>query len=130
MCIILEKELDVEASKPDERLGKKENEFKDDILYQPILKTGKGFYIVFALLSLVVLFAAVAYFGQFKYGLGVTGLTALSFGAFTLPTLYSLSESAMQAHSSQPYSVSPKRNGAVRSPAPLRLSLFWCSFLV
>ena len=66
----------MEASKPDERLGKKENEFKDDILYQPILKTGKGFYIVFALLSLVVLFAAVAYFGQFKYGLGVTGLNS------------------------------------------------------
>ena len=66
----------MEALKPDERLGKKENitEFKDEILYQPIMKTGKGFYIVFALLSLVVLFAAFAYFRQFKYGLGVTGL--------------------------------------------------------
>jgi molybdopterin-containing oxidoreductase family membrane subunit len=76
MCIILDKELNVEALKPDERLGKKEPEFKDDILYQPIMKTGKGFYIVFALLSLVVLFAAVAYFRQFKYGLGVTGLNS------------------------------------------------------
>jgi Ni/Fe-hydrogenase subunit HybB-like protein len=76
MCIISGKELNVEALKSDERLGKKENEFKDDILYQPIIKTGKGFYIVFALLSLVVLFAAVAYFRQFKYGLGVTGLNS------------------------------------------------------
>ena len=49
---------------------------RDEILYQPILHTGRGFYVVFALLSLVVLIAAYAYFTQFKYGLGVTGMNS------------------------------------------------------
>jgi molybdopterin-containing oxidoreductase family membrane subunit len=40
------------------------------------MKTGKGFYMTFAVLSFVVLFAAFAYFRQFKYGLGVTGLNS------------------------------------------------------
>src|SRR5665647_715354 len=47
-----------------------------DSLYQPILKTSKTFYLSFAILSLVVLFAAFAYFKQFKYGLGVTGFNS------------------------------------------------------
>lgn len=46
----------------------------DAILYRPMLKTGKMFYLSFALLSLVVLVAAFAYFRQFRDGLGVTGL--------------------------------------------------------
>ncbi|HLE18116.1 MAG TPA: NrfD/PsrC family molybdoenzyme membrane anchor subunit, partial [Syntrophales bacterium] len=68
----------MEAVKSDRGLGKEEKmtEVKDEILYQPIMKTGRGFYIVFALLSLVVLFAAFAYFRQIKYGLGVTGLNS------------------------------------------------------
>jgi Ni/Fe-hydrogenase subunit HybB-like protein len=68
----------VEALKPNEELGMEKNitRYRDDILYQPILKTSKTFYLSFAILSLVVLFAAFAYFRQFKYGLGVTGLNS------------------------------------------------------
>ena len=78
MCITLGKELSVEAVKSDRGLGKEEKmtEIKDEILYQPIMKTSRGFYIVFAILSFVVLFAAFAYFRQIKYGLGVTGLNS------------------------------------------------------
>lgn len=68
----------MEALKPDERLAWSEKAagMKDEILYQPIMKTSKGFYVVFALLSLVVLLAAFAYFRQFHEGLGVTGLNS------------------------------------------------------
>ena len=66
----------MEALGPDMGSGKENNitRSRDEVLYQPILHTGKKFYIVFALLSSVVLIAAVAYFTQFKYGLGVTGM--------------------------------------------------------
>ncbi|HLE17698.1 MAG TPA: NrfD/PsrC family molybdoenzyme membrane anchor subunit, partial [Syntrophales bacterium] len=68
----------MEAVKPGRGLGKEENmaEVKDEILYQPILKTGRGFYIVFALLFFIVLFAAYAYFVQIRDGLGVSGLNS------------------------------------------------------
>jgi len=68
----------VEALKPDRGPGKESmiTGSRDEILYQPILHTGRGFYVVFALLSLVVLIAAYAYFTQFKYGLGVTGMNS------------------------------------------------------
>lgn len=68
----------MEALKPDMGSGNENiiTGSRDEILYQPILHTGKGFYIVFALLSLVVLIAAYAYFTQFKYGLGVTGMNS------------------------------------------------------
>jgi Ni/Fe-hydrogenase subunit HybB-like protein len=68
----------VEALIADEGPGRGKNvaKMRDEILYQPILKTGKVFYIAFACLSLVVLFAAFAYFQQFHEGLGVTGLNS------------------------------------------------------
>jgi len=68
----------VEAANINGRLEKEETTaaLKDAILYEPILQTGKRFYFVFAGLSLVVLFAVFAYFQQFKYGLGVTGLNS------------------------------------------------------
>ena len=68
----------MEALKPDKGSGKEKTttRISDEILYQPIMKTGKGFYLSFAVLSLVVLFAAFAYFGQFRHGLGVTGLNS------------------------------------------------------
>ncbi len=68
----------MEALKPDEGSGREKNgaKMRDEILYQPILKTGKVFYLAFACLSLVVLFAAFAYFQQFHEGLGVTGLNS------------------------------------------------------
>ncbi len=50
----------MEAVKPEGRL-EKTMELKDEILYQPILKTGKSFYVIFACLGLIVLFAAFAY---------------------------------------------------------------------
>ena len=66
------------ALKSNEGYGREDEAIKirDRILYQPILSTGKGFYFGFAVLSLVALFAAFAYFRQFKYGLGVTGLNS------------------------------------------------------
>ncbi len=54
----------------------KATKIRDEILYWPILRTGKGYYVTFTILSFVVLFAAFAYFQQFKYGLGVTGLNS------------------------------------------------------
>lgn len=49
---------------------------EDEVLYRPVLETGKWFFITFAILSSVVIFAAYAYFNQFKQGLGVTGLNS------------------------------------------------------
>ena len=75
----------METLQPDEKQGRGKNEVqtRDEILYQPILKTGKGFYLAFACLSLVVLFAAFAYFQQFHEGLGVTGLnTPIFWGVY------------------------------------------------
>lgn len=68
----------MEVVKPDGRLaqGERSAAAGDEILYRPIMKTGRGFYTVFALLSLVVLVAAYAYFTQFRDGLGVTGLNS------------------------------------------------------
>ncbi len=68
----------MEALRPDEELVRNKGAVKvaDEILYQPIMKTGKGFYISFAVLSLVVLFALFAYYRQFSVGLGVTGLNS------------------------------------------------------
>lgn len=60
---------------PDERLGKEEK-LKDEILYQPIMTTSKRFYLVFSLLSFVVILAVYAYFTQFRDGLSVTGLNS------------------------------------------------------
>ncbi|MFN3477516.1 MAG: NrfD/PsrC family molybdoenzyme membrane anchor subunit, partial [Candidatus Methylomirabilales bacterium] len=47
---------------------------KDELLLEPILKTGKGFYITVGILSAIVLWALYAYSVQLRYGLGVTGL--------------------------------------------------------
>lgn len=68
----------MEALKPkkESAMANDTAKISDAILYQPIMKTGKGFYLSFAVLSLIVLFAAFAYFKQFKYGLGVTGLNS------------------------------------------------------
>lgn len=49
-------------------------DMRDDILLAPIERTGRGFYWTVALLSLGILWGAVAYLVQFNRGLGVTGL--------------------------------------------------------
>ena len=46
----------------------------EDILLAPIEKTGRGFYIGVAVLSVFILWGALAYAVQFFEGLGVTGL--------------------------------------------------------
>jgi Ni/Fe-hydrogenase subunit HybB-like protein len=46
----------------------------DDILYRPILHTGKEFYWTIAILVAFILLAVYAYIYQFRTGLGVTGL--------------------------------------------------------
>jgi molybdopterin-containing oxidoreductase family membrane subunit len=47
---------------------------RDDILLAPIAQTGRGFYWAVALLSIPILWGALAYSVQFYAGLGVTGL--------------------------------------------------------
>ena len=47
---------------------------REEILLAPIEKTGPGFYWAVAILSLFILWGAVAYAVQFYAGLGVTGL--------------------------------------------------------
>jgi Ni/Fe-hydrogenase subunit HybB-like protein len=47
---------------------------RDDILLAPIAQTGCGFYWAVALLSIPILWGALAYAVQFSEGLGVTGL--------------------------------------------------------
>ncbi|UCE04466.1 MAG: polysulfide reductase NrfD [bacterium] len=46
----------------------------DDILYRPILHTGKEFYWTVGILLVIIILAIYAYIHQFKSGLGVTGL--------------------------------------------------------
>src|SRR3990167_4642365 len=47
---------------------------EDAVLFQPILRTGRWFYIIAALLLSVSLWGLYAYTRQLRYGLGVTGL--------------------------------------------------------
>ncbi len=47
---------------------------EDEILLKPILKTGRKFYVVAAILFALWAGGAIAYFTQLKSGLGVTGL--------------------------------------------------------
>jgi molybdopterin-containing oxidoreductase family membrane subunit len=54
----------------------------DEVLFRPILKTGRWFYITAALLLAVSLWGLYAYSLQLKYGLGVTGLNRPVFWGF------------------------------------------------
>lgn len=47
---------------------------EDAILFEPILKTTKKFYMTVAVLLVIIVWAVFAYLWQIKYGLGVTGL--------------------------------------------------------
>jgi Ni/Fe-hydrogenase subunit HybB-like protein len=47
---------------------------QDAILFEPIRKTGKAFYLTLSILVAVILWAAWAYLHQYRYGLGITGL--------------------------------------------------------
>jgi len=55
---------------------------KDAVLFEPILKTGKGFYITALFLLAIALWGFYAYTIQFRYGLGVTGLNRPVFWGF------------------------------------------------
>src|SRR3972149_6560699 len=55
--------------------AKKDKLQQDQVLLNPILKTGKGFYLAAAILLAITGGAAFAYFKQFVLGLGVTGLS-------------------------------------------------------
>ena len=55
--------------------SRKQSLEQDQILLNPILKTGKGFYLAAAILLAITGGAAFAYFKQFVLGLGVTGLS-------------------------------------------------------
>ena len=46
----------------------------DAALFAPIAQTGRGFYFTLVVLGIAILWGAVAYWTQFEYGLGVTGL--------------------------------------------------------
>lgn len=47
---------------------------EDVILFEPLIRTGQGFYVTVVVLSLVIALGAYAYFRQLIYGLGVTGM--------------------------------------------------------
>jgi molybdopterin-containing oxidoreductase family membrane subunit len=47
---------------------------EDAVLFEPIRKTGKPFYLTLSILVLVILWAVWAYLHQYRHGLGVTGL--------------------------------------------------------
>jgi len=47
---------------------------RDAALFAPIARTGRGFYLTVALLTLAIAWGAIAYWRQFDQGLGVTGL--------------------------------------------------------
>lgn len=55
---------------------------EDEALFEPILKTGKGFYTVAFLLLAIALWGFYAYSIQFRHGLGVTGLNRPVFWGF------------------------------------------------
>lgn len=55
---------------------------EDAVLFEPILKTGKSFYLVALLLLGIALWGFYAYTIQFRYGLGVTGLNRPVFWGF------------------------------------------------
>jgi len=47
---------------------------EDGILFEPIRKTGKTFYITFSILVAIILWGVYAYLNQYRQGLGITGL--------------------------------------------------------
>ena len=47
---------------------------RDHALFEPLRHTGRGFYLTVAVLGLMILWGAAAYWVQFDRGLGVTGL--------------------------------------------------------
>jgi molybdopterin-containing oxidoreductase family membrane subunit len=47
---------------------------EDAILFEPIQKTGRPFYLTLSILVAIILWAAGAYLYQYRHGLGVTGL--------------------------------------------------------
>ena len=47
---------------------------EDAVLFEPIKRTGKSFYIALSILGAVILWAVWAYLHQYREGLGVTGL--------------------------------------------------------
>ncbi len=53
---------------------KKTFEHDEEVLLRPIREVNRNYYITVAVLSLIVAWAFFAYFYQFKWGLGVTGL--------------------------------------------------------
>ena len=48
---------------------------KHGVLFKPLVHTGKGFYLVVAILVLIIVWGGGAYIYQFTQGLGVTGLS-------------------------------------------------------
>jgi|GEM_PF-111345 len=55
---------------------------REEILFKPIERTGRGFYISAAILGIVVIWAFYAYITQLRGGLGVTGLNRPVFWGF------------------------------------------------
>ena len=47
---------------------------KDEILFKPIYETGRGFYITFGILAVILLWALAMYINQVMVGLGPTGM--------------------------------------------------------
>ncbi|MFQ6617423.1 MAG: NrfD/PsrC family molybdoenzyme membrane anchor subunit [Fidelibacterota bacterium] len=47
---------------------------EDSLLFRPITRTGKGFYLIVLVLLVIVAWAGYAWITQLRYGLGVTGM--------------------------------------------------------
>src|SRR3989338_7686184 len=47
---------------------------KDEILFKPIYETGRGFYITFGILAVILLWALAMYINQVMVGLGPAGM--------------------------------------------------------
>ena len=56
------------------REGRNFNLEEDAILFEPIRKTGKTFYLTLSILLAVILWGVFAYLNQYRHGLGITGL--------------------------------------------------------
>ncbi|MDH3252692.1 MAG: polysulfide reductase NrfD, partial [Ignavibacteria bacterium] len=47
---------------------------QDEALFRPIYQTGRGFYVTFGILGLILLWSAYMYITQIVSGLGLTGM--------------------------------------------------------
>ncbi|MEW6488012.1 MAG: NrfD/PsrC family molybdoenzyme membrane anchor subunit [Thermodesulfobacteriota bacterium] len=65
---------DVPGLEPGGARARTSDEGLDEVLFRPVLETGRGFYLTVAVLLALTGLGVYAYLYQYRYGLGVTGL--------------------------------------------------------